>query len=91
MSVLFPELLSYFCFSRKNCRTASEPCPPVVKPNRKCIRTIAMEIEELRVGLRMVKECSAPGHPVIIVIKGLWNKWYGKAPFLKWVFPLLSA
>jgi len=40
-----------------------------------------MEIEKPGMGFRMVKEGSIPSHPIIIVIKGLWGKWYGKAPF----------
>lgn len=50
-----------------------------------------MEIEKLGMGFTMVKEGSIPSHPIIIISKGLWGKWYGKASFFKWIFPLLSA
>ena len=50
-----------------------------------------MEIKEPRMGLRMVKECLIPGHPIIIVIKGLYDKLYRKTSFFKGIFPLLGA
>jgi len=89
--VLFPEIPSFFCFIRKNFCVATKRCPLVVKPYWKSVWTIVMEIEKAGMGFRMVKEGSIPSHPIIIVIKGLWGKWYGKAPFFKWIFPLLSA
>jgi len=50
-----------------------------------------MEIEEPKMDFKMVTEGSIPSHPIIIVSKGLRGKWYGQAPFYKWIFPLLSG